>query len=44
MALMRVFSPPSTNSEDTFLSGDCQLYFSTGSLAALAPTESWPVA
>jgi hypothetical protein len=32
---MKVFSPPSTHSEDTFLSGDCQLNFSTGSLGVV---------
>ncbi len=33
MTAARAISPPSPKSEDTFLSGDCQLYFSTGSLA-----------
>jgi hypothetical protein len=32
MTPVSAISPPSTRSEDTFLSGDCQLYFSTGSL------------
>ncbi len=33
IAPVSAISPPSPKSEDTFLSGDCQLYFSTGSLA-----------
>jgi pyruvate/2-oxoglutarate dehydrogenase complex dihydrolipoamide dehydrogenase (E3) component len=35
MIPVSAISPPSPKSEDTFLSGDCQLYFSTGSLDEL---------
>ena len=35
MALIRVFSPSSTHSEDAFLSRGCQLYYSTGSLGSV---------
>jgi hypothetical protein len=34
MTTALAISPTPTRSEDTFLSGDCQLYFSAGSLDA----------
>ncbi len=38
MVFLTAISSPSPKSEKTFLSGDCQLYFSTGSLVPCQPS------